>query len=371
MTGTAQDRLQAAAVRGFFPGCALGIVMAGLLCIAAASGAWAQTYTVLYSFQCGTDGAHPYSGLIQDKFGDLFGTTYYGGTFGKGTVFELTAAGAESVLYDFTGNTDGGYPSAGLVPDAHGNVYGTTVGGGTSGQGVVFKLSRAGAETVLYDFTGGSSGGSPDAGLAVDPQGNFYGTTVNGGANGLGTVFKLTPSGVHSVLYSFVGTDGANPEAGLVRDTAGNLYGTTLNGGASGHGVVFKVTVSGSESVLHDFAGSPQTVPLTGMGTAVQLIPASLNFGSQGVGTTSAPQMIKLTNLLAKTLTISNLAITGANAGDFAETNTCGSSLAPKAACTIGVTFTPTAAGIRTASVSVSDDGGGSPQAIPLAGLGN
>lgn len=235
----------------------LGAVLFAIVLGAAVPPLQAQTFSVLYSFQCGTDGSHPYAGLARDKLGDLFGTTYYGGTFGKGSVFELTAAGAESVLYDFAADVSGGYPAAGLIPDTHGNLYSTTVGGGASGLGVVFKLNQSHTESVLYDFPGGASGGFSDVGLVVDSAGNLYGTTFNGGANGFGTVFKLAPGGAHSVLHSFAGTDGANPQAGLVRDTAGNLYGTTLNGGSSGDGVVFKVAPSGVETVLHDFVGAP------------------------------------------------------------------------------------------------------------------
>jgi uncharacterized repeat protein (TIGR03803 family) len=218
----------------------------------------AQTYSLLYSFQCGTDGSHPYGGLVRDSAGNLYGTTFYGGTLGKGTVFELTAAGTEAVLYDFTNGADGGYPNAGLVRDAEGDLYGTTAGGGLSSQGVVFRVAPGGAETVLYDFTGGLDGGYPNGGLIRDASGNLYGTTFSSGANGFGTVFKLAPSGLETVLYNFAGglTDGANPQAGLARDAAGNLYGTTLNGGALSHGMVFKCTLRGTETVLHSFAGA-------------------------------------------------------------------------------------------------------------------
>ncbi|HEV2177401.1 MAG TPA: choice-of-anchor tandem repeat GloVer-containing protein [Terriglobia bacterium] len=218
-----------------------------------------RAISLLYSFQCGADGSHPYGGLVEDASSNLFGTTYYGGTSGKGTVFEVTTTGVESVLYSFTGGADGGYPAAGLVLDSNGNFFGTAVGGGTGGQGVVFKVTTAGVESVLYNFTGGADGGYPEAGLVEDSAGNLYGTTFNGGSNGQGTVFEVTPAGVETVLYSFAGptADGSGPAAGLARDTAGNLYGTTLNGGVFGDGVVFKLTSGGVETILHSFTGAP------------------------------------------------------------------------------------------------------------------
>ena len=220
----------------------------------------ARATNVMYSFQCGADGSHPYGGLVQDaSSGNLFGTTYYGGASGKGTVFELTPAGVESVLYSFTGGADGGYPPTGLLRDSAGNLFGTALGGGTGGQGVVFKVTAADVESVLYNFTGGADGGYPESSLVEDSAGNLYGTTFNGGASGLGTVFMLTPAGVETVLHSFTGgtADGANPATGLARDTTGNLYGTTLNGGAFGDGVVFKVTTGGVATILHSFTGAP------------------------------------------------------------------------------------------------------------------
>ena len=220
------------------------------------------TETVLYSFcaQSGcTDGAKPWAGLILDAAGNLYGTTQTGGNnvepgtvFGGGVVFKLAPDGTETVLYNFcaqSGCADGVHPYAGLVMDAAGNLYGTTYQGGSKGNGVVFKLAPNGTETVLHTFceqSGCTDGALPRAGLATDAAGNLYGTTSAGGAAGWGVVFKLAPDGTETVLYNFCSqsscTDGSGPWAGLILDAAGNLYGTTQTGGNNGAGVLFIVT---------------------------------------------------------------------------------------------------------------------------------
>jgi uncharacterized repeat protein (TIGR03803 family) len=153
------------------------------------------------------------------------------------------------VLHAFTGGSDGGLPVAGLIADSSGNLYGTASEGGASGLGVVFKLTPGGTETVLHSFTGGSDGKNPGAGLIADSSGNLYGTTQFGGASNAGVVFKLSPGGTETVLYSFTGgSDGSEPFAGLIADSSGNLYGTTGKGGVGaspGNGVVFKLAGTG------------------------------------------------------------------------------------------------------------------------------
>jgi uncharacterized repeat protein (TIGR03803 family) len=202
--------------------------------------------TVLHSFTgTGGDGAYPYAGLIRDAAGNLYGTTVQGGSSDYGTVFKLDKTGKETVLYSFTGTGgDGGAPDAGLVPDAARNLYGTTFGGGFADYGTVFKLDNTGKETVLYSFTGGADGEWPDAGLVLDAKGNLYGTTFSGGIHQIsGTVFKLDQTGNFTLLHEFTGgDDGSGPQAGLIWDKAGNLYGTTCCGGAYTWGVVFKLT---------------------------------------------------------------------------------------------------------------------------------
>lgn len=223
--------------------------------------------TVLYNF-CSErgcqDGYYPHADLIMDKSGNLYGTTQYRGAYGGGNVFEVSSNGTESVIYGFcqqSGCTDGNAPKAGLALDAKGNLYGTTYKGGAHGEGVVFEITPGGTETVLYSFCGQANctdGSEPEADLILDKNGNLYGTTYGGGANGKGTVFEVSPSGVETVLYSFCPQtgckDGARPEAGLVMDAKGNLYGTTYSGGGNKRrGTVFEVTPSGTETVLHAF----------------------------------------------------------------------------------------------------------------------
>jgi uncharacterized repeat protein (TIGR03803 family) len=251
------------------------------------------TESVLYRFQCGSDGSSPYAGLIAGDDGALYGTTIAGGAgpgcyTGCGTVFKLTpfktASGIgyiESVIYNFnlSGGRDGAAPYAGLMADGKGALYGTTLMGGTSGNGTVFKLTRSGGgyiETVIHDFQGSPvDGASPFAGLIVDKTGALYGTTASGGIGGCGpflcgTVFKLTPSGsgyTESIVHSFLGGDGRYPYAGLIVDKIDALYGTTRQGGSTDNGTVYKLTPSGSgytESVLYSFLGGSNGADLLG-----------------------------------------------------------------------------------------------------------
>ena len=235
---------------------------------------WAEQ--VLHSFKSGTDGFEPEAPVVVDASGNLYGTTPFGGTPGKcsgegcGTVYELTNAGSswvETVLHSFTGIPDGLYPYGGLTLDPSGNLYGTTYEGGSAGHGTVFELTRGSAgwtESVLYNFTGGSDGGLPLANVVFDSAGNLYGTSQSGGSMGHGTVFRLAPSTgggwTESVLYSFAGgSDGSEPFSGLVFDSAGNLYGTTAYGASFGRGTAFELSpISGGgsqEILLHTFTG--------------------------------------------------------------------------------------------------------------------
>jgi uncharacterized repeat protein (TIGR03803 family) len=216
---------------------------------------------VLHNFGNGTDGSTPVAGLIMDASGNFYGTTYGGGTYGDGTVFELlpkTGGGwAEQVLYSFNNNgTDGYNPYAGVILDASGNLYGTTVSGGTYNGGVVYELTPPGSghtawtETLLHNFNSGSTddGFNLNGSLIFDTSGNLYGTTVYGGAHGSGTVFELSPPAMgqtawtETLLYSFANNpDGAFPLGSLIFDASGNLYGMTEQGGAYGYGTVFKI----------------------------------------------------------------------------------------------------------------------------------
>jgi uncharacterized repeat protein (TIGR03803 family) len=228
--------------------------------------------TVLHSFEGGSDGRKPEAGLIGDEAGNLYGTTYSGGSNNCGTVFEIAPNGAETVLYSFRGGNDGENPEAGLIADSAGNLYGTTLVGGSGGFGTVFKLAPNGTETVLHTFAGGSDGEYPAAGVIADSSGNLYGTASSGGAHDSGSVYKLAPNGALTTLYAFAGgKDGAQPRAGLIADSAGNLYGTTQAGGGkgcdgTGCGTIFKLAPSGTETVLHAFAaGSDGAEPYAGL----------------------------------------------------------------------------------------------------------
>jgi uncharacterized repeat protein (TIGR03803 family) len=209
---------------------------------------------VLHTFRGSPDGQAPYGELTRAPDGALFGTTRLGGN-GQGTVFKISPAGKESILHSFSGG-DGANPYGGVIRDRAGNLYGTTYIGGSSGNGVVFKLAPDGTETLLYNFTGGADGGNPIAPLILDSAGNLYGTTSFGGIASNGVVFKVSPSGTETVLYSFTGMpDGSAPVAPLARDAAGNLYGTTNLGGASDRGAVFKLDMDNNETVLYSFTG--------------------------------------------------------------------------------------------------------------------
>lgn len=212
----------------------------------------AQTFTVLYSFGAiAKDGLYPSGDLIRDSAGNLYGTTLLGGASDGGTVFKVAPSGSEVFQYSFTALAT--FPDPGLLRDAAGNLYGT-------GATTVFEVSPSGTETVLHTFGSGSDGQSPSR-LIGDASGNFYGTTETGGANNQGTVFKVDRTGSETVLYSFAGgADGSVPIGGLVRDAAGNLYGTTAEGGTGGCivgcGTIFKIDASGNHTVLYTFNGT-------------------------------------------------------------------------------------------------------------------
>jgi len=244
--------------------------------------------TVLYSFG-GSHGAKPAASLINVD-GVLYGTTQNGGTNGLGTVFKITTSGMESVVHNFGGAGDGDVPTASLL-DINGVLYGTTTGGGAHNDGTVFKITPSGTESVIYSFAGGSDGVGPSANL-TDVDGVLYGTTLSGGANGNGgTVFRITTSGMETVLHSFGGgRDGANPTAGLT-NVDGVLYGTTEIGGANGVGTVFKITVSGAETVLHSFGDGTGKEPLGGLTNVNGVLYGT----TEGGGTNDCGTVFKIT----------------------------------------------------------------------------
>jgi uncharacterized repeat protein (TIGR03803 family) len=237
------------------------------LCAITAIALPAQTFTTLHSFDL-TDGGYAYAGLVQATNGDLYGTTVYGGADGFGTIFKINPSGTLTTLYSFcsqSGCTDGSEPFTGLIQATNGNFYGTTRNGGLDGAyglGTIFKVTPGGTLTTLHSFGSQSlDGQEPLAGLVQASNGDFYGTAYSGGAyQGSGTVFKITPSGTLTTLYSFCAqsacSDGAGPTAGLVRATNGDFYGTTDYGGTSDSGTVFKITPGGVLTTLHSFCAS-------------------------------------------------------------------------------------------------------------------
>jgi uncharacterized repeat protein (TIGR03803 family) len=369
---------------------------------------WCET--ILHSFSSNPDGAFPVSGLTSDSLGNLYGMTFGGGN-GSGAVYELspdTIGGwNEQVLYN-----RGGY--SGLTIDSADNLYGAD----DVDDGHIFKLSRNGSgswdPTILHTFNGGANDAARPQGTPfLDSAGNIYGTSEAGGSHSAGTVWKLTPvaGGEYTaqVLHSFIWSDGSVPYAGVVLDSPGNIYSTTGIGVKSpcydGCGTVFELGVSGSTynwRILLSFNGTDGAYPSDtlilngsnlygttygggtssgcgtgGCGVAFELSvpPASLSptgaaFANQLVQTTSVAKTFTLTNNLSTALKITGIAFTGADPGDFAQTNTCGGSVASQGNCTISVTFTPTAAGSRTATLSITDPAKNGPQTALLTGLG-
>ena len=219
------------------------------------------TFTTLYNF-CATsgcpDGSYPYFGFARATDGVLYGITNQGGAYGEGTVFKITPGGALTTLYSFcvlSGCPDGAIPQGALVQASDGKFYGTTSGGGAYGAGTVFKMTPSGTLTTLYSFTGNADGASPQAALVQATDGNFYGTTYNNGVNNNGTIFKITPGGRLTTLYSFNGTDGGTSQAGLMQASNGDLYGTGKFGGASAIGSIFSITLGGTLTTLYEFSG--------------------------------------------------------------------------------------------------------------------
>ena len=380
------------------------------------------------------DGAGPGGSLVQDSDGNFYGTTYNGGAHdSNGTVFQITTAGVLTTLYSFcalSNCTDGSLPEAGLVQGSNGDFYGTTRAGGAYGGGTFFQITPGGTLTTLYSFCSLSNcadGMWPEAGLIQGSNGDFYGTTYYGGAYGSnGTVFQITSGGVLTTLYSFCAlsgcADGSLPQAGLVQGTDGNFFGTTTQGGTPKHpsasadgcfagcGTFFQITSSGTLTTLWSFCfnkgcsdGSfPAASPIQlsdgtfydttvygsdcaynttgGCGTVFSLsnsvaldptfTPSSLSFADQKVGTTSKAKSVKIKNVNtgAETLDFTGFTVSA----PFAiSANTCGATLAAGKTCKVSITFTPTATGTATGTLSVSDNAPLSPQTVSVSGTGD
>jgi uncharacterized repeat protein (TIGR03803 family) len=216
------------------------------------------TYSDIYNFDGTTHGKFPRGGLTLSTDGNFYGTTLQGGISNYGVIFKITPAGILTVLHEFA-YADGTSPYAPPIQGNDGSYYGTTSVGGT-GSGTVYKMTSSGTYTVLHTFTF-SQGSTANAPLIQGNDGNFYGTAANGGAAfGGGDVFKITPAGVLTVLYSFDSTHGSHPNSPLVQGSDGNFYGTTSSGGSLDGGVVFKLTPSKVLTVLHNFDAKPASV---------------------------------------------------------------------------------------------------------------
>ena len=263
-----------------------------LLCVATVAISPAQTFRALHTFT-GNDGANPYVGLVQGTDGYLYGTTIDGGVNGGGNVFKMARSGKLTPLYDFCSQdncTDGQYPVTVLLEGADGNFYGTTQSGGTNGgAGTVFKITPSGTLTTLYSFAG-PDGAGPYGTLVLATNGNFYGTTNGGGAVNAGTVFTMTPSGALTTLYTFCSkskcSDGQYPVGPLIQGPDGNINGTTHAGGnyaacnVDGCGTIFKITPAGKLTTLHAFDATDGDYPYGGVIAG----PNSLFYGTTGSG---------------------------------------------------------------------------------------
>ena len=252
---------------------------------------------VLWSFGAGDDGAFPFGGLIQGPDSAFYGTTDSGGTNARGTLYKITTDGMETILWNFGAGGDGSEPVGALALGSDGNFYGTTSAGGAYGFGTVYKVSPTGTETVLWSFGSGNDGATPRAGLLLANDGNFYGTTQKGGTANEGTVFSITTEGTETVLWNFWTTvgDANEPYAPLIQASDGNLYGTGSGGGAGDWGTAFKITTAGVEEVLWSFIPA-SFEPSDGFAPVAPLIEGSDGFlyGTTYLGGGQAGAVVRL-----------------------------------------------------------------------------
>lgn len=249
------------------------LVLLTLAIAASNTVAHAQSFSVLYDFgsKSGDPSTPSYAGIVaQGRDGNLYSTAGHGGTC-CGAVFQITPAGKLKTLYSFTGNgTDGAFPQGGLTLGTDGNFYGTTYEGGSATAGAVFRVTPGGAAKTLHSFTGGSDGAYPYAPPVEGNDGNFYGTTTAGGNTvkcngGCGSIYKITPAGALTTLYQFDITNGYAPYAPLVLGTDGNFYGTATNGTSANAGVVFRITPAGKFTLLFSFDPIHGQNPFSGL----------------------------------------------------------------------------------------------------------
>lgn len=284
-----------------------GTMLAALMLWAAAPiASRAQTLTTLYSLD-GSNGKYVEAAMVQGTDGNLYGTIAKGGPHGWGVVFKITTTGTLTALHNFD-QTDGGYVTGTLIQASDGNLYGTTLQGGANDYGTVYKITTSGTLTTLHSFcsqSGCSDGEFPAAGLVQGRDGNLYGTTEDGGASGAGTMFKITTTGALTTLYNFCSqsgcADGSNPHGALIQASNGNFYGTTSNG-ATGYGTVFKITPSGTLTTLYTFCSQSGCIdgehPFAGL---IQAADGNLYATTKEGGTNAGGTVFRIT--LAGTLT--------------------------------------------------------------------
>jgi uncharacterized repeat protein (TIGR03803 family) len=230
----------------------------------------------------------PISGLCQASDGNFYGTAFFGGQYGPGIIYRVMPTGVMSVVFAFAGGSTGYYPTGRPIQASDGYLYGTTGWGGTYDSGVFYRLSLTGAYTVLHSFNSNVEGAQPWSSPIPASDGNLYGVTTVGGANGMGTVYKITTSGTLTLLHTFAGSDGNGPWGELIQGSDGNLYGTTRYGGTNGLGTVFKMTPGGTLTILHSFAGGAEGQwPIGGVIQASDgsLFGGTLNGGPASAGT--------------------------------------------------------------------------------------
>jgi uncharacterized repeat protein (TIGR03803 family) len=307
------------------------------------------TLTTLAVFNF-TDGAGP-TKLLQAANGSFYGTTLEGGTNGNGSIFQVTTNGTLTSLASFNFTNGGSLPYDGLVQTPDGNFLGTTYEGGAFGYGTVFQVSPAGAVTTVYSFTDGSDGGHPAAGLIEGSDGNFYGTTAYGGTYDDGTVFRLAPDGALVSLVQFDGYDGANPEAALTLGADGNLYGTTENGGADGAGVIFRlnlnfpsVQISGQPANQNAYIGTDAVFSVAVIGNP----PLFYQWRQDGINLTDGAG---ISGSMTRVLTINNVNPWSAGVYSVMVSNAAGSVLSGDA--TLGVISSPPQITAQPASQSL------------------
>ena len=328
----------------------------------------AGTLTTLVHFT-GINGCYSRGGLVQSSDGNFYGTTFGGGSGWYGTVFKMTLAGTLSTLANFYPTT-GRNPSAGLVQGSDGNFYGTTSAGGInrfSDNGMVFKMTSAGALTTLANFNG-TNGSDPSAAMIQGSDGDFYGTATKGSSGSFGKVFKVTSAGVMTTLVNFIGTNGSYPRAGLVQGSDGNFYGTASEGGSTGYGTVFKMTAAGTLTSLVNFAGSNGRYPRAGLvvGNDGYFYGTTSEGGSSGYGTvfkmSAAGTLTTLVNFTGTNGRYPSAGLMQSSDGNFYSTTLLGGSSAQ------GIVYRMTPAGVLTTIVNFNGVNGTSAQSGLLRG---